>query len=394
MARKLGYLVPEFPGQTHAFFWRELRAIEEMGHPVRIYSTRRPGSGACPHAFADEAISRTRYLFPPSLGAIAELSTKPRRLWKALAYVRELSGIGLRDRAKVLALLPSASELARDARRNGVDHVHIHSCADAAHLGALAFILGDLPFSLTLHGDLSVYGTNHDLKMRHATFASAVTRPLAEQIRTISPLTDAPVIMMGVDCDRFAPADPARPANEVFTVATVARLNHNKGHRFFLRAMAQLRDQGIILHYRIAGDGPEKPRILQEIADLGLQDQTELLGSIDEGRVLDLVQGSDALALTSIRQGEAAPVTVMEGMACGLPVICSRIGGTADMVNDGVDGFLVDQEDVTAIADRLALLIRDRDAAAAMGLAARRTALRLFDHRENARKLVNRIFRQ
>lgn len=115
MARKLGYLVPEFPGQTHAFFWRELRAIEEMGHPVRIYSTRRPGSGACPHAFADEAISRTRYLFPPSFGAIAELSIRPRRLWKALAYVRELSGIGLRDRAKVLALLPSASELARDA---------------------------------------------------------------------------------------------------------------------------------------------------------------------------------------------------------------------------------------------------------------------------------------
>ena len=64
----LGYLVPEFPGQTHAFFWREIQAIEETGMPVRIYSTRRPPSGSCPHVFASDA--GAFFLF---LGGLADL---------------------------------------------------------------------------------------------------------------------------------------------------------------------------------------------------------------------------------------------------------------------------------------------------------------------------------
>ena len=107
-------------------------------------------------------------------------------------------------------------------------------------------------------------------------FVAAVTQPLAWQISEVSPQTDAPVIWMGVDCDRFVPG-PRKP-NPVFTVATVARLNHAKGHRFFLRAMARLRDEGTIVHYKIAGDGPERDRIAEEIRELGLQDQVEMLG--------------------------------------------------------------------------------------------------------------------
>ncbi|WP_330447854.1 glycosyltransferase (plasmid) [Paracoccus marcusii] len=112
---------------------------------------------------------------------------------------------------------------------------------------------------------------------------------------------------------------------------------------------------------------------------------------MDESRVLDLLRSVDALALSSIGQGEAAPVTVMEAMACGLPVICSRIGGTGDMIRDGVDGFLVPQGDVAAIVDRLRRLQSDPEFAGAMGQAARQSALVSFDHQTNARLLLSRI---
>ncbi len=386
----LGYLVPEFPGQTHAFFWREIGAIEDAGTPVRLYSTRPPAPGSCPHAFAPEAAARTTYLFPPRLGAAASrILGHPRRAARAVAYVMGLGETPRKGKLRLLAMLPSAATLVADARRHGVSHVHIHSCADAAHLGVLAHILGDLPYSLTLHGDLPVYGADHAAKMRRARFAAAVTRPLAEQIRAVSPLTPAPVIWMGVDCDRFAPAP--RPANPVFTVATVARLNHAKGHRFFLQAMALLRDGGTIIHYRIAGDGPERQAIQAEIARLGLQDQVEMLGPLDEGAILDLLRKADALALTSTGKGEAAPVTVMEAMACGLPVICSIIGGTPDMIADGKDGFLVEQEDVAAIADAVARLVREPGLRQRVGAAARLSALSKFSHRANARKLLDQI---
>lgn len=386
----IGYLVPEFPGQTHAFFWREVAAIEEAGTPVRIYSTKRPGREACPHAFAAEAMRRTTYVFPPRAGAsLSGMLLHPIRTMRAIRYLARLTETPVRERLKLMGLVASAATLVADARRAGVRHLHVHSCANAAHLGALSRILGDLPYSLTLHGDLSVYGANHAAKMRGASFVAAVTRHLALQIKAVSPATEAPVIWMGVDCTRFLPRD--RPMNPIFTVASVARLNRAKGHRFFLQAMALLRDEGLSLRYLIAGSGPEEAAIQAEVARLGLQDQVQMLGAMDETRVLELLGQVDALALTSIGKGEAAPVAVMEAMSCGLPVICSIIGGTPDMITDGVDGFLVEQEDVAAIANRLKRLIKDRRLASQLGQAARAKALSHFDHRTNAAKLVKQI---
>ncbi|MFD2858349.1 glycosyltransferase [Seohaeicola zhoushanensis] len=128
-----------------------------------------------------------------------------------------------------------------------------------------------------------------------------------------------------------------------------------------------------------------------EIAGLGLGPHVELLGSVGEDRVLALLQEADTLALTSIQQGEAAPVAIMEAMACGLAPVCSIIGGTPDMIRDGEDGFLVPQEDVAAIARATGILATNPLRRAAMGQAARATAERIFDHRGNALALRREI---
>lgn len=394
-AAPIGYLVPEFPSQTHAFFWRELRAIEDSGVPVRIFSTRRPPDSACPHAFAAEARARTQYLFPPRMGAaLGLLARRPGAAIRAAGYVLGLRETPLAQRVKLLALVLSAADLAAAARAQGIGHVHIHSCANAAHLGALAAILSGLGYSLTLHGDLPVYGTDHVAKMARARFVSAVTVPLQKSLEAeIGPGRPYPVIWMGVDTARFVP-DPARKATRPagrFEAVTVARLNNTKGHRFFLRAMARLCAEGIDIHYRVAGEGPERSEIETEIARLGLGDRVTLLGSVGEDRVLELLQSSDVLALTSILKGEAAPVAVMEAMACGLPPVCSIIGGTPDMIEDGVDGFLVPQQDVEAIADAVRTLATDPARRAAMGQAARASAETKFDHRRNAEALYRQI---
>ena len=72
MSCRIGYLVPEFPGQTHTFFWREVNALEAKGIEVDFVSTRRPPSGLISHAWAALAIQRTVYLAPLGLrGVIA-----------------------------------------------------------------------------------------------------------------------------------------------------------------------------------------------------------------------------------------------------------------------------------------------------------------------------------
>lgn len=391
----IGYLVPQFPTQTHAFFWREARALEEAGVRVQFLSTTRPPPDSCPHDFADAARERTRYLFPPKiLDAVRGLALRPQRTTQAVGYVLGLRETPIVERIKLLMLVPTAMDLVNTVRQQGIGHVHIHSCATAAHLGALGNILGDLNYSLTLHGDLPVYGTDHPAKMQRARFVSAVTRPLQKSLESeIGKDRPYPLIWMGVDTKRFCPKPDRQPRapSDPLRILTVARLNTAKGHIYCLRAIAKLREDGVDIHYQIAGEGAARRDIEAEIGKLGLGDHVTLLGSVSEQTVLSLLHETHVVALTSIGLGEAAPVAVMEAMACGVPCIVSVIGGAPDMIDTGRDGILVPQKDVAAIADAMERVATEPGLLDAMSLQARKTAEQTFDHRHNALKLYAAI---
>jgi glycosyltransferase involved in cell wall biosynthesis len=388
---RLGYLVPEMPGQTHAFFWREVQALRAAGTEVTLLSTRRPPADACPHAFASDARAETIYLFPPGAGAAAWLGARPAAAVRGLRYAATLAESGPAERVRVAALLPIAAELCRVAAARDLTHVHIQSCATAAHLGAMARHMGGPAYSLTLHGHLPVYGKDHPAKIAEAAFVRTVTRPLQADVRQIAPAAHIPVISMGVDTEAFAP--PGQPRDHAGPVRFlgVARLNRTKGHVHFLRALRRLLDEGVEAQYVVAGAGPEEPAIRAEIAALGLERRVEMLGAIPQDEVLRRLHAADCLVLTSYGAGEAAPVAVMEAMATGLPVICSVIGGTADMIEDGHDGLLVPQQDESAIAAAARGVARDPALRARLGAAARQRAVAEFDYRQKAARLLDEI---
>ena len=387
---KLGYLVPQFPGQTHAFFWREAKAIEGWGIPVAFLSTRQTSPEDSPHAFDSEARERTHYAFPISLHAIIYLLSRIAVLPRLFGYVGRLQETGFVGRLKLLAMMLPAAQIASYCRSSGITHIHIHSCADAAHLGAFVKKLENVTYSLTLHGDLEVYGRDHAAKMREASLVTVVTRPLKEQVLSVLPNANVPVVTMGVDTEWFKPAAEKAPS-DAFTLASVTRLNPTKGHKYTLRAIAELRDQGFDLKYLIAGEGPFRGAIEEEIRSLGLESHVTLLGSIGEKDVLALLQKADGLALTSFGLGEAAPVAEMEAMACGLPVICSNIGGTPDMIDHGVNGLLTEQQNVESVVEALRLLVSNPEKRETIGQAARQKAVDHFDYRPLARKLIGEI---
>jgi glycosyltransferase involved in cell wall biosynthesis len=399
---KLGMLIPEFPTQTHVFFWREIRALERLDVSVDILSTREPRE-SCPHPFAAEARARTHYLVPPGPRALGELSARLRHLPGALRYLASIDRDPgpeslkqrLQLRARHAAYLAAALELVAYAKRHGTEHVHVHSCADAAHVVALSKLLGGPSFSLHLHGDLPVYGRDHAQKMQHAAFVAAAARPMQMQVvnEVGVPESRTCTMIMGVDTDQFTPGPSRAGERGRFEMLTVGRLSPAKGHVHTLRALRLLldRDPNLNLRYRIAGQGAHRDAIVAEIAALGLGDKVELVGSMAEPAIAEALRGVDVFVLSSIGIGEASPVAVMEAMSAGVPVVCSRIGGTADMIDDGVDGLLIDQKDEEGIAAALRRLYDDRSLGARLGSAARQRALTQFDAVRRAEILLETV---
>lgn len=391
---KLGYVVPEFPSQTHSFFWREVNALRQLGTDVFLVSTRRPPAQACAHDFTQTALRETHYVFPPHWArTLPALLLRPLGVARAVSYLLRLREAPWYRRLRLLGMLACAGDLLSYAARRRLSHIHVHSCADAAHLVAMCRLLGGPTYSLTLHGDLSVYGVDHAQKAAGASFVACVARPLLAQLKTVAGLDvkRTPVIWMGVDTERFRLVDRSKSGASRLNVLTIARLNPAKGHQYALAAVRRVRDAGIEATYTIAGEGPARSEIEAEIRRLRIEAHVHMVGTISESAVLCLLHDCDAFVLSSVGEGEASPVSVMEAMACGVPVICSAIGGTRDMITDGKDGFLVAQKDDDAIARILIRLAKDPDLGRRIGEAARTRAVATFSSRHSAQQLLNEI---
>lgn len=388
---RIAYLVPEFPAQTHIFFWREIQALEKLGARISLLSTRRPQQ-ISRHAFAAAAAQNTHYLFPPPfLGSVSYLLLRPLLVLKMLVYIARVEDTPWKAKLPLLGLMLCAADLLHFAAREQIEHVHGHSCASVGHLLALASLSGQLPFSLTLHGDLPVYGTGHKAKFAEARFVSVVTYALQKQVQTACglPASFLPVIRMGVDTERFRPLRSAYQGP--IRLITVARLAECKGHVYALRAMRQAMDQGVKLCYRIVGEGEMRSTLEAEIALLHLGDAVKLLGTAGEDEVLGFLQDSDVFVLPSVGLGEAAPVSVMEAMACGLPVVSSIIGGTPELIQEGKDGYLIEQADIGGLARAFTELARDALRRESMGREARLTAETRFSALGFARQFYDAI---
>ena len=391
---KLGLLIPQFPTQTHVAMWRVGQAMRQLGHEVQMLSTRRPEAAERCHDFLVQESRRTLYAWPPKLGsAVVGMLAAPVGTLRCVAYALGLGESGLGARLKTLAMLPAAAALKRAAQREGLEHLFVHSCADAAHLVAMVKLLGGPGYSLRLGGDLDVYGSDHAAKMRGATVVVPAARVNRDEIveRVGFPAERLVVSPLGVDTSRFVPTARDAGSGRSLRIVSVARLNPTKGHLDTLAALRQTLDADVDASLTLAGAGPDEQAIRDEIARLNLQDHVTLPGPADEAQVIELLQSADVFVLASFGQGEASPVAVIEAMACGCAVVCSVVGGTADMIDDGTNGLLFPQRDADALAAHLIHLAKHPEDRQRLGVAAREKVERLWDCKAVAQRILDAI---
>jgi glycosyltransferase involved in cell wall biosynthesis len=214
----------------------------------------------------------------------------------------------------------------------------------------------------------------------HQRLLTGVVAPHVDRVIAVSQRQREPLTRLGYRAERIVTvlngvfaadvetraerADTRRALGlrpEDFTVACVANLRSEKGAQAFVEAVARARAEGAPgLRGVVVGDGPERARVERLAAEAG---HVQVLGS--RGDVPDLLAACDAFCLLS--RAEALPMSILEAMALGLPVVTADVGGSAEAVADGETGIVVAPGDTGAAAGALAALATDPERARAMG---------------------------
>ena len=174
---------------------------------------------------------------------------------------------------------------------------------------------------------------------------------------------------IGLNLDRFQ--KEGRPRNEVRDelgvneedklIVSVGELDDNKNHATVIKALRLLENRNF--KYVICGVGPNREKLLKMAEDADMKDKVILAGYRSD--IPDILHAADLFVFPSFHEG--LPVSALEAMACGLPLICSKIRGNVDIVKDGLNGFLFELNDTTSLAKQMGLLIKDEELANTMG---------------------------
>jgi glycosyltransferase involved in cell wall biosynthesis len=165
---------------------------------------------------------------------------------------------------------------------------------------------------------------------------------------------------------------------------TMGRLTQQKGIDVLFRALTRLRDLDFALD--IAGDGPDRALLEQMARDLGLADRVRFLGWVAREEIPETFGRAAAFVLASRIEG--MPNVVLEAMAYGRPVVCTRVYGCEELVVEGVTGLKVDIEDEAQLAAALRTVLSDAGLRARMGVASRARVEAHFTWRHSARQYL------
>lgn len=380
----VGYVLTHYPKLAQTFIAGEIAAVERAGVPVRVFAMNPPEAGELARAGAAEQAARTLYLKPAILRGVGALLAATLRhplrmagVWrKAIA-----SGGGSPARTvRRIAHLAQAALVERVAAREGIDTLHAHFGLAPATIAWLATGIARARgrsaarFGFTIHGfhDFADPAeTRLDRKARDAARVLCISDFTRSQLCLNTEPGLWPrfhVARCGIDTAAFAYRDPP-PITERARILAVGRLSPEKGFAVLIEALALLRHRGLDAGLAIVGDGPERGALERRIASLGLADRIDLTGELPPAEVARVLAQSDVFCMASFSEG--LPISIMEAMAAGVPVVSTWIAGIPELARQNETALTVPPADAEALAEAIARLIGDQDLRVRLARAAR-----------------------
>jgi glycosyltransferase involved in cell wall biosynthesis len=277
------------------------------------------------------------------------------------------------------------------------DLIHAHAPLPCGHAAALLSRELGVPFVISVHG-LDAYSSVQvrgpagrwcrrisSMVYRSARRVICISEHVrAEVFNGTGNCSNTSVVYNGVDTAVFLPDDEDEACNPV--ILSIGNLIPIKGHDLLLRAVARLKTKHPGLSCDIVGDGPERARLLALASQLKVSDSVRLLGRQSRASVARLLQRCTIFALPSRYEGLGC--VYLEAMSAGKPVIGCRGQGIAEIIQHGVNGCLVESDDLQGLSTAISDLLENETLRKRIGDAARRTVLQGLTLAHQAERLT------
>jgi glycosyltransferase involved in cell wall biosynthesis len=399
---QIAYLMTHYPRVALTFISGEIDAMERMGVSILPIALNLPDAADLKADDAGPRQGATKYLkssmwqlvstligncvaHPVAMACTLLIAIKSAR-WDVNLIIRRVAHLGY------------ASLTARHCRANSIRHLHAHFGQTPATIAWLACEILNrtsaqrTSWSFTIHGfqdfvDDAV--ARLDLKAASAEFIICISDYTKSQLCRV---TDPRywhrfhVVKCGIDLNAF-PTRAAQPDRSVPRVISVARLSPEKGHLILLDALKILRDDGMKVELQIIGAGPFEGAIRREGESLGLGDMVTYTGELAPAEVAKHLAEADIFCLPSFSEG--LPVSVMEAMAIGVPVVSTWISGIPELAINEVTALTVPASNTAALAAALKKVVSDKELRARLSGNARAEVERMHDIGANSEKLLS-----
>lgn len=180
------------------------------------------------------------------------------------------------------------------------------------------------------------------------------------------------VIYNGADIEEFKPGLDSEYLGGTFRIICVSRITGRKGIRYLIEAVSQLISKYPQIRLQIVGEGNEKKNLEEQVKKLKLENVVEFCGLIKHQNLPDYYRKSNVFVLPSLNEGMSN--TMLEALASGLPIIATDTGGTRELIKGDINGLLIKMRDSGDIAQKIEILIQNKDLRQKMGKESRSLA--------------------
>jgi len=356
---KVLFLAPEIPALSATFVYKELLKLRSFNTDVMAASVHLPKANATQDvkdAIGDVYVVYQQNFFSFITSFFVMLFSNPLKMLQAISLLISdmfSTGIITRNSAGLVFRFLAACGFSCYIKKHEITHIHVHFAHVPTDIAMYAAKMVGINFSVQAHAnDIFERGYLLKQKINRAKFFSTISDFNKKYLAQFDGSQKLKIVRCGVDETKFVPREN-QPNNKIQRIGVLGRLVEKKGIHILLEALPKLKGHTSYI-IEIVGDGPEKVKLESLVAKYKLQNKVIFKGEMANNKVSNWLQNLDFFVLPCVKDCngdmDGIPVSLMEAMLKGVPVISSDISGVPELVINNQTGFSAMSGDIDACA--------------------------------------------